>query len=267
MADKAFLVGINRYPGAPLAGCVNDVMDMADFLVKNCRFNSTNIRLLTDSRATTANILARLEWLVSDLKAGDRILFHYSGHGAQVPTRSDKGEVDGLDEAICPVDFNWEKSRMIRDDQFNQIFSRIPAGVTAVWISDSCHSGDLSRSIGGPGGLKAKTLPMPEDIQWRLRALEENKVPPKVSSVKTGALPIALISGCQDNQTSADAKFRRRPNGALTYMLLQALHAYPNMPLNQLIEKVRASLRGAGFSQNPQLEGASDQLAKAFLKT
>ena len=101
MADKALLVGINSYSGAPLAGCLNDVEDMARFITGKCGFDPAAVRLLTDARATTDAIKERLYWLVEGLKAGDRILFQFSGHGAQVPTRDKKGEIDGLDEVIC----------------------------------------------------------------------------------------------------------------------------------------------------------------------
>ena len=62
--DRALLVGINAYPGAPLAGCLNDVTDMATFLTSKSGFAADSIRLLTDSRATTqrprnADCLAR----------------------------------------------------------------------------------------------------------------------------------------------------------------------------------------------------------------
>ena len=143
--NRALLVGINAYPGNELNGCVNDVKDMADFLVKYCNFQYGDIRLLVDERATTDGIKVRLGWLLNGLRPGDRVLFHYSGHGAQVPTRNPQGEVDGLDEVICPVDFDWTDDHMIRDKDFHSMFSTIPEGVEFVWVSDSCHSQDLSR--------------------------------------------------------------------------------------------------------------------------
>jgi hypothetical protein len=50
--NRAFLVGINAYPGNSLNGCVNDITDMAQFLVERCGFQHADIRLLTDGRAT-----------------------------------------------------------------------------------------------------------------------------------------------------------------------------------------------------------------------
>ncbi|MFH1476981.1 MAG: caspase family protein [Verrucomicrobiota bacterium] len=52
--NRALLVGINAYPDAPLRGCVNDVTDMANFLVARRGFAQADIRLLSDRRATTA---------------------------------------------------------------------------------------------------------------------------------------------------------------------------------------------------------------------
>jgi hypothetical protein len=57
--NRALLVGINSYPGAPLNGCVNDVTDMANFLVDNCNFTMSDIRLLTDARATMGSPINR----------------------------------------------------------------------------------------------------------------------------------------------------------------------------------------------------------------
>lgn len=258
--DKALLVGINRYSSAPLAGCVNDVQDMAKWLVATRGFEAGNIRLLTDGRATTKAILERLNWLVGGLKNGDRILFHYSGHGAQVATRAGSGEVDGKDEVICPVDFDWTDAHMIRDKDFHQLFSDIPAGVIACWVSDSCHSGDLERDM-PPVGQQPRRMVPPEDIAWRMEA---TSVP--VSTMVSGELPnIALISGCRSDQTSADAHFEGRANGALTHFLLDALRSDPSTPMLQLLLDVRQALSAGGYSQVPQLECPATAVSRPFL--
>jgi hypothetical protein len=261
--DKALLVGINSYPEAPLAGCLNDVEDMALFITGKCGFDPAAVRLLTDSRATATTIKNRLFWLVDGLKPGDRILFQYSGHGAQVPTRDKKGEVDGLDEVVCCQNFDWSDSNMIRDKEFNTIFKRVPPGVAAWWISDSCHSGGLDRDMAGFGGSKPRRLIPPLDIRWRFEGVRSKGLEKNPLDVPN----IALISGCRADQTAADAVFKKRPNGALTRFLLDALLRPDGLekPTSQVITEVRAALKKNHFNQVPQLEGPADLIGKPFL--
>ena len=264
--NRALLVGINKYPGQPLNGCVNDVQDMANFLVSRCGFAMDDIRLLVDERATKDAIVDRLNWLVTGLKEGDRILFHYSGHGAQLPTRNPEGEVDGLDEVICPVDFDWSDAHLIRDKEFNKIFSLLPNGVECVWISDSCHSGDLWREMVQPT-FNIKTIIPPADINWRLHTAIEKNIKIRGLKMMASELNLALISGCKSNQTSADACFDNKYNGALTYFLLKELQSENglNEPLSTLVANVCGALKKHRYSQVPQLEGTSAVKSKSFL--
>ena len=86
MANKALFVGVNKYriAGADLSGCVNDVTNMSDILLRHFGFTTKEIRILVDERATKKNILDRLKWLVNRAKGNDRLLFHFSGHGSQI---------------------------------------------------------------------------------------------------------------------------------------------------------------------------------------
>jgi metacaspase-1 len=264
--NRALLVGINAYPASPLKGCLNDISDMAGFLTSRCNFAMDDIRMLTDSRATKAGILERLGWLLTGLQKGDRILFHYSGHGVQLPTRNPQGEVDGLDEAICPYDFDWTNSHTIRDKEFSKIFSSIPDGVMFIWISDSCHSGDLEREIPRNKFLR-KTIDLPLDINWRLQTAKQKKIKPFGFIKVAQSLNLALISGCKSDQTSADAEFNDRYNGALTYFLLERLNKKDGLkkPLAEIVKEVNLSLKKNGYEQESQLEGNEMIKNKPFL--
>lgn len=103
MAKRALIVGINAYPSAPLRGCVNDATMISEMLTRQFGFKTTEKRMLTDESATTANIMERLNWLVSGAKPGDFLFFHYSGHGSQmIDSKYDSDEEpDGLDEILC----------------------------------------------------------------------------------------------------------------------------------------------------------------------
>jgi uncharacterized caspase-like protein len=98
--DYALLVGINAYPFPnKLNGCVNDVTDISAALTTLLNFDSHNISTILDKAATAANIKAALSAVINKLHDGDRFLFWYSGHGAQLR----QGDV--ATDVICPVDF------------------------------------------------------------------------------------------------------------------------------------------------------------------
>jgi metacaspase-1 len=264
--NRAILVGINAYPGNELNGCVNDVNDMADFLVSHCDFNESDIRLLTDTRATTDAIKEHLNWLVAGAKAGDRLVFDYSGHGAQFPIRDPSGKVTRVDECICPVDFDWTEEHAIRDKEFNQLFAPVPAGVDFTWISDSCFSGDLAKEFRLPN-RKIKSMPMPADIAWRLRTAETIAAPRTNFEHVMKNFNAVLVSGCTAHQTSADAEIDGRYNGALTYYLLKTLSVPTGLmqPLKEAIARTRAVLHQEGYTQRPQLEGSRELMEQPFL--
>lgn len=262
--NKALLVGINTYPGAPLRGCVNDVVDMSKFIVKYCGFEDDTVRLLTDVRATKDAIVERLGWLLTGVRPGDRIFFHYSGHGAQMGGRNPQGEVDRIHDVICPVDFDWSDEHAIKDTDFQALFDSVPPGVIFNWVSDSCHSGHLIRGlIKGMERSTPKALVPPADIAWQIQIAKKKLLTPLTMKGATKGANVALIGGCQSNQTSADAEFNGIPNGALTYYLLQELGAQEGLKksLNLIVKNLTNDLTSANYEQIPQIEGSA-QLAK-----
>lgn len=256
--EKALLVGINRYPGAPLAGCVNDVQDMAETLVETYGFSPENVRLLVDERATTQAIKDRIDWLVK-VRKGARVFFHFSGHGVQYPTRDYAHEIDGMLEAVCPVDFAWDLDHMLTDKDFVRMFARIPKGCTFTWVNDSCHSGDLTRSMPGPNApdMIPRMYPTPVDIEWRKRTCRSRSIAPAPRAVVCGRLEVGFVSGCRSDQTSADTYVNGRPCGALTHYFLETLKEPGNLtkPLEEVVKLTRDRLAQLGYTQQPQAEG------------
>lgn len=64
---------------------------------------------------------------------------------------------------------------------------------------------------------------------------------------------ILSISGCRDDQTSADVKTAGSATGAMSLALLHVLKANPNPTLIELLNKMRDALRERKFSQVPQM--------------
>jgi hypothetical protein len=252
MARKALLVGINRYPDPAdeLRGCVNDVVLMRETLERHYGFTDPGaFRVLTDRRATTAAILEGLAWLVDGAASGDALVFHYSGHGSQVPDRNGD-ERDGLDEILCPYDLEWEHP--LTDDDLAAAVVPIPKGALLTVILDCCHSGTGLREPSRNGsGIRHRYLPHlagPSDFPRPVRRFG-------ASTAKTNAV---LIAACRDDQTSADAHIEGKYRGAHTWYLCQTLHnANWNPTYRDLASATGAALSRAGFDQVPQLEGPS----------
>jgi hypothetical protein len=209
-----------------------------------------NVKTLTDSMATKKGILEHLNWLLLGASAGDQILFHYSGHGAQLPSNGYTFEKDGLDEIICPYDFSDADTTKtaISDKEFAKIFACIPKGVHFVWISDSCHSEDLSR----------KQHLAPDTRFRRFNHEPQEAVITPSASLSAEPIPLqgALLSGCASHQLSADAYINKRFNGAFTHYLIKNLSQYgQDASMQDIVKYVNMDLMENDYNQNPQSEG------------
>jgi hypothetical protein len=256
MNNKALLVGINSYPNPSnnLRGCINDIVDIENFIAsKNKVYPRENIRTLTDSKATKKGILSALNWLLLGASAGDQILFQYSGHGAQIPSHNPAIEKDGLDEIICPYDFRGDAAAetAISDKEFASVFANIPRGVHFVWISDSCHSEDLSRK------QEIETVKKFRRFNHHYEKQQVQAVAP-IASLGAAPIPLhgALLSGCASHQLSADAYINNRFNGAFTHYLIKNLSLYGHdASMQEIVKYVNIDLMDNDYDQNPQSEG------------
>lgn len=118
----------------PLAGCINDANDMRNLAVGQ----GFQPKQLLDSAATASAVTDSIRQAAQILRAGDIFLLTYSGHGSQVP---DPVEPDGLSETWVLHD------RQLIDNELYELWGAFAAGVRVVVISDSCHSGTVSREI------------------------------------------------------------------------------------------------------------------------
>jgi len=67
-----------------------------------------------------------------------------------------------------------------------------------------------------------------------------------------------LLSGCRDDQTSADAYIEGKWQGALTSSLIKSIKNNPYRDWTTIHADVISILNVGGYSQRPQLSGNSD---------
>ena len=254
MSKHALCIGINNYPGTEndLSGCVNDANDWAAALSER----GFTVTKLIDAEATKASMQAGMKSLISTARGGDTVVITYSGHGTWVPDTSGD-EPDGRDEGLCPHDI--DRVGPLLDDDINKLFSQRAAGVHIILLSDSCHSGSVTRgeeSDIDPGMPRARFMPleawMPKDKLPRATA----PTPSVVSSGLSRAGGDLLLAGCTDKQFSFDTSFKGRPNGAFTFYALKVLKTLgPNATYNEWFKAIRQYLPSTRLPQNPQIFG------------
>ncbi|MBP8116749.1 MAG: caspase family protein [Nitrospira sp.] len=251
-----------------LAACEFDAKDMAAIATSR----GMKPTMLLTKQGTRAKTLAAMRKAAKQLRKGDFFFLTYSGHGGQVPDITGE-ETDKQDETWCLFD-----GQLIDDELYFEL-SRFAAGVRILVLSDSCHSGTVTRNL--PPQFehttalrRSKMMP----ISVGLRTYREHRkfydglqqgvakaadktstadpdsilgqlaVSPRLTTIAKAFKPsVILISGCQDNQTSMDGE----QNGAFTEQLLKVWN-HGNYSGNYA--KFHAAIRaGLPASQTPNL--------------
>jgi hypothetical protein len=234
---KALLIGIN-YTGTQneLYGCINDVNCIKERICKQ-GFTENNINIITDltsKKATRANILTEFKNLLVNSRAGDFLFFTYSGHGSYTLDRNGD-EKDGYDEMIVSCDLKG-----ILDDEFKSLIqTNLKTDVTLFAMFDSCFSGSVL------------------DLKYQyLDSLNYDNYTENSKVLETNG-NVFMISGCTDEQTSADAFINGKANGAMTWSLLEGLKQNSMCTWRELVKVMRDLLKQSKYTQIPQFSSGT----------
>jgi hypothetical protein len=262
MAKKALCVGVNDYPYGDendLNGCLNDARDWARLL--KTQYNFTDIKMLLDAQATKANILAGLKALLAGAKSGDVLVFTNASHGTYVADKD--GDEPKYDEAICPYDV--DDGQLIIDDELRGLFAGLPKGVSLTIISDSCHSGSVTRATirGTPDQRRRRFLHPSLRGAEALSPGELALASKKKEKFPESGMHEILLSGCKSNQYSSDALINGKFHGAMSYYAIKAItDANYKLTYAELLDALVPMLEDEGYDQVPQLEGKVENKKK-----
>lgn len=250
-----------------LVACESDAHDMAALATAQ----GLKPTVLLTAKATRKQVVAALRKAAKALTTGDLFMLSFSGHGGQVPDVTGE-ETDKQDETWCLYDCQ------LIDDELYLELSRFDAGVRIIVLSDSCHSGTVTRAAPpmlGAGGPRPRLLPPAiarrtyqqhkafyDGIQREVSkaAGSAGQVDPDAVLASLGTASsrlttlagqfnpqVILISGCQDNQTSMDGEH----NGLFTEHLLRVWKSGRFVGDHRLFHaKIRA---GMPPTQSPRL--------------
>lgn len=245
----ALLVGVDRYPPGynSLAGCVNDIDAIEKLLldppgigippeqIQVTRLAAPMPNHLSTSRfvdenvwPTKANLISALQELAGPkVKANDRVLIYYSGHGDEI--RWSGSNV--WHEALVPHDN--EEIEYLSDVEVNMLIGAIAAKAENLTvILDCCHSAGATRDLTdiSPHGnlrflLKKETVVEPPD-------LTNLGLPPNAETrtLSTGMLQMSspeylVVVACQSDEKAGEGAHPAdtMSHGVFTHSLLTLL--------------------------------------------
>lgn len=250
----ALCCGINDYPGTgnDLNGCVNDATEWNSLLRNTYGFKTT---LLRNSEVTSSAVASALKDMIGKAGEGWHVVWTYSGHGSNVPD-TDGDEPDGRDECICLYD------RFFIDDEIRAILKNLNPLAKFTFISDSCHSGTVTRQFLSTLNLdaeyaKPRFIPPVDNPNDAVAPTSMGRI-----MVAEESMNEVLVSGCLPTEYSYDANMNGKYMGAMSYYATNILKKTPNITYSQFYTELRKQLPSNRYPQTPQLEGKQENKDK-----
>ncbi len=232
---------------APLKAAVNDAVFWKNYAEQH----GYRTLSLHDEESTVQAVKKTIAQIAEQMQAGDILLLTYAGHGGQVFNQKPQGlDREQYDQTWCLYD------RQLLDNELYEAFEAFPEGSRILVVSDSCHSGTVTRAeeinlsqlledgnarAADLRGSRSRKLPrgtiprnLLQDTYDDIVKLYKNKR--KGALVKSA---VKLLAACQDNQQTYDGD----ENGIFTAALAKILAdpAQTDSNCESLIEAIKMS--------------------------
>lgn len=244
-------------------------------LIRYYGFAEQDMKVLREQEATTSNIReAFRKHLIEQARPGDVVVFHFSGHGQQIPDDAGRpDEADGLDESLVTydsLDQSWQEGsqKNIRDDELgdwlDELAARMHPSPGAPMVGnitvtlDACFSGSATR-----GTLLARGRSWDESL--------DGPPPPLHPSLpaKGGAgflthraslhQDVTVVAAARADQSA----WERSGQGVFTRQWVGLLaRADRSTPLTyqSAVDRLAIDLAAEGLEQTPQVDGDPNKL-------
>lgn len=252
----ALLIGIQDYQLSglkSLRGPGNDLQIIKKVLLNKFKFQEKNITLSTGKQATHTGLEKAFSRFAREIKKGDFIYIHYSGHGSQIKDESG-------DEHPRPFDQTWvsygsRSKKMQGKDQYDIVDDELYEWLLpifkktghVVFVSDSCHSASVTRG----------NAPVARSVPIDTRQYPFLSKTLKYEEYKNGI----FIGAVQDAGKAYETSFNGKTHGVFSWYWAKALQqARPGETWQDLYKRVKVKVTGRYNTQYPQIHGNSEIL-------
>lgn len=225
----------------PLKAAVKDAVYWESFALSQ-QYPTGNIYKLHNEEATVDAVKLILQQIAGKMHPGDILLLTYAGHGSQILNQKQVGlDLEPYDQTWCLYD------RQLLDDELYECFEAFLEGTRIVVVSDSCHSGTITRAVNNLSltqllddgilamrllqGMQPRNLSEASEKFTQANhdiystVVEKYKSTTKGENVKAA---VKLFAACQDNQTTLDGEENGIFTEAFRIVLAQEKHQKSN---------------------------------------
>jgi hypothetical protein len=236
---------------------------MQAFLEKHYTNLQPNIRTVLNEQATREGVIkAFREHLTGpQIKAGDQVLFYFSGHGSYGPTAPEfaYNNPSKQDETMVCYDSRVRGKQDLADKERGALLAEIPVHAQVTLIIDSCHAASSFRKnqqsveLGATRFQPGQTSP--RSLDSYLLAEGENiflQQKQKGEKIAVPQRPYVLLAACQEEELARETKDHR---GLFTKHLLEVWeNAGMDYTCEELLQRVHFLVKALNDKQNPVLE-------------
>ena len=284
----ALLVAVDdyKYISPDLRFCKSDAerFKVALTKIQSGGFKEEHIKLLRDSEVTKKKLKQTFkEWLIDNVKPGDKALFYFSGHGVQMKNPRALEEEDGYDELLCLHDSFRHSYTFLRDNELGSWMDQVNTNQKLV-ILDCCHSGTGTRNLLVGLDDQTNNLPRPkayyptdgaalrESTIDEIRAYDPDIEDTDLASALGAEARAASIgdrggessiAGCRDDQVSMESP--GIGGGVLTHHLIKSMGTTRTdinkdglVTAQELWNETRKRIKKEGWNQEPQFYGQNE---------
>ncbi|KAK8016100.1 hypothetical protein PG993_014289 [Apiospora rasikravindrae] len=281
--------GLRKHPDGKLVslpslqGAMNDVREIQTILRDQFDFDEHEFTVLTsspsssdscvphepeDKRPTHANIKGAFEEIHEKAKSGDVFFFHFSGHGALLPTTlSPPANNRPNDASLMTADYCCGKPA-VRGWELNEWLRRInEKNVRVIVLLDSCYSGGVRRAgtrFRSPENwTPPPNLPADEEAAQGTQRKPGHRDGDLEECWDINPKGFALMAACQRRGKAAEKDEDGAAYGAFTLALMKYLRDPSYMPsftYHDIRDHIAHQLESWDLSQKPQVFGR-DRLA------
>jgi len=282
----AVLIGINGYTHKPLAGCINDVLDIKTFFEELAAVNENlqfkphfylspdkevglDEEFLASAKITTAdyqaptrdNILNAFDHF-TEAKAGDICLFYYSGHGSfqNAPQEFWHMKSAAQVETLLAVDSRTKNGRDIIDKELGYQIHKLTEAkkdIHFLAIMDCCHAGDNTRGEEGITARESKPNRNQTPLSDYFGFAEGQAGFYKKNNLNQINPPFGAhiqMAASRQHESAKELMLGDKQRGVFTYYLLKVLrNGGTAFSYKDLVERVNVLVENRVEQQTPQI--------------